>query len=83
MKLPQRHQVEMRFFSLDEMVREDHLVRTVVAYVDSLDLSDLYDSIKATQGNVGRHSIDPRILFSLWLFATLDGVKHEWHVDFP
>lgn len=72
-KLPQRHQVEMHLFSLDEMIREDHLVRTVVRYVDSLDLSELYDSIKSKAGHVGRDAIDPRILFSLWLFATLEG----------
>lgn len=63
----------MHMFSLDQMIREDHLVRTVVAYVDSLDLSELYADIKATRGNVGRDAIDPRILFSLWLFATLEG----------
>ncbi len=72
-KLPQRRQIEMHFFALDQMIREDHLVRTVVKYVDSLDLSELYRPIKATQTNVGRDAIDPRILFSLWLFATLEG----------
>lgn len=60
-------------FSLNQMVREDHLVRTVVKYVDSLDLSELYTDIKATKDNVGRDAIDPRILFALWLFATLEG----------
>jgi transposase len=72
-KLPQRHQVEMHFLSLDEMIREDHLARTVVNYVETLDLSDLYQQIKATRSHVGRTAIDPRMLFSLWLFATLEG----------
>lgn len=72
-KLPQRHQIEMHLFSLDQMIREDHLVRTVVRYVDSLDLTELYEGIQSTTGNVGRDAIDPRILFSLWLFATLEG----------
>jgi transposase len=44
-----------------------------VQYVDSLDLSELYSQIKATKGSKGRDPIDPRILFSLWLFATLEG----------
>lgn len=74
-KLPQRNQVEMHWKSLEEMIRPDDLVRTVVDYVDSLDLSELYDSIKATSSNVGRGAIDPRILFSLWLFATVDGIN--------
>lgn len=72
-KTAERHQVEMHCLSLDQMIRDDHLVRTVVEYVDSLDLSELYDQIKSTQGNSGRAAIDPRILFSLWLFATLEG----------
>jgi transposase len=74
-KLPERYQVEMQLMSLDEMVRDDSLVRTVVKYVDSLDLSELYHPIKATSDNVGRDRIDPRILFSLWLFATLEGIN--------
>lgn len=72
-KTPQRAQVSMHFFSLDQMIREDHLARTVVKYVDSLDLTDLYDEIKSTRGNAGRDAIDPRMLFALWLFATLEG----------
>ena len=72
-KLPQRNQVEMHWHSLDQMIREDHLARTVAAYVESLDLSDFYRDIKAVEGQKGRNPIDPRILFSLWLFATLEG----------
>ena len=72
-QLPQRHQAEMFGRSLDQLVREDHLVRTVVAYCESLDLSELYAGIKATRDNLGRTPIDPRILFELWLFATLEG----------
>ena len=53
------------------MIREDHPVRIVVSYVETVDLSELYADIKATKDGVGRDAIDPRILFSLWLFATL------------
>ncbi len=55
------------------MLNQDHRVRTVWAYVESLDLSELYQSVKATRDNVGRDPIDPRILFALWLFATIEG----------
>jgi len=72
-QLPQRHQAEMFGRSLDQLIREDHLVRTVVTYCESLDLSELYADIKATRENLGRTPIDPRILFELWLFATLEG----------
>ena len=73
-KRPERNQVEMQLLSLDQWLDADHRVRIVWQYVDALDLSELYESIKATAGNVGRDAIDPRILFALWLFATLEGV---------
>ncbi|MCW8183022.1 transposase, partial [Verminephrobacter eiseniae] len=34
----------------------------------------LFDAIRARGSAPGRRAIDPRILFSLWLYATLDGV---------
>lgn len=72
-QLPERTQVEMRLLALDEWLDSEHRVRVVWQYAETLDLSCLYDSIKATADNVGRPSIDPRILFALWLFATLEG----------
>lgn len=80
-QLPQRHQAEMFGRSLDQLVREDHLVRTVVTYCESLDLSELYAPIKATHDNLGRTPIDPRILFELWLFATLEGENSGRRID--
>jgi len=73
-KCPERTQVEMQLLSLDQWLDADHRVRIVWQYVDSLDLSEFYASLKATERNVGRDAIDPRILFALWLFATLEGV---------
>ena len=64
----------MQFLSLDQWLDSQHPVRVVWQYVDSLDLSELYEPIKAVKGNVGRDAIDPRILFGLWLFATLEGI---------
>lgn len=73
-KRPERTQIEMRFLCLDQWLDAEHRVRIVWQYVDSLDLSELYEPIRATEGNVGRDAIDPRILFALWLFATLEGI---------
>ena len=73
-KYPERTQVEMRLLALDQWLDAEHRVRTVWRYVESLDLSELYEPIRATEGNVGRDAIDPRILFALWLFATLEGL---------
>jgi transposase len=72
-KLPERRQVEMQFLSLDQWLDKNHRARVVWQYAETIDLSDLYAGINATEGNVGRNAIDPRILFALWLFATLEG----------
>lgn len=45
----------------------------MIRYVDSLDLAERNDQAQATRSSVGRDAIDPRVLFSLWLFATLEG----------
>ena len=74
-QVPQRSQVEMQLLSLDQWLDAEHRVRMVWQYVESLDLSELYASIKAVEGHVGRDAIDPRILFALWLFGTLEGVS--------
>ena len=34
----------------------------------------MIQAIKARDSNAGRVEIDPRELFALWLYATLDGV---------
>lgn len=72
---PERSQVEMQFLSLDQLVPDDHRVRLVWQYCESLDLSPLYQRIKSRQGNVGRNPIDPRILFALWFYATLEAIS--------
>jgi transposase len=73
-KSPERRQVQMHLQSLDEMIPADHPVRSVWLYVCSLDLSDFYQDIQAVKGGVGRDAVDPRILVSLWIFATLEGI---------
>lgn len=69
-----RNQVELRACDLDSSLPADHQARAVWAFVQSLDLQALYAQIRAVEGGVGRAPIDPAILMSLWLYATLDGV---------
>lgn len=71
---PIRDQVETDFRSLDMTIPLDHKARIVWAAIERFDLSALYATIKATEGHVGRPPIDPRILLSLWVYATLEGV---------
>jgi transposase len=42
--------------------------------VERLDLSAFYDPIVARGSNPGRSATDPRLLISLWLYATKNGV---------
>jgi transposase len=71
---PNRSQVELRASDLESLLPEDHRARLVWGYVVRQDLSGLIEAIKARGSNAGRAAIDPRILFALWLYATLDGV---------
>ena len=74
MQRPDRHQVAIRMLALDGLLPEDHQARLVWQYVDGLDMTPLYDLIRAVEGRAGRNPIDPKILMALWLYATLDGV---------
>ena len=71
---PNRSQVELRASDLESLLGEEHRARLVWGYVERQDLRALFDAIKARGAAPGRRAIDPRILFALWLYATLDGV---------
>lgn len=51
------------------------------AFVESLDLTAFHARIKAVEGHSGRPPIDPAILVSLWLYATLEGVGSARALD--
>ena len=59
--------------TIDELLEADHPARAVWSYVQGLDLSTLYDRIRARGRVAGRPAIDPRLLVALWLYATLSG----------
>jgi transposase len=69
-----RNQIEFQECSLDELLPEEHEARIVWAYVCGLDLSELRSRIQAVEGGPGQAPADPRLLLSLWLYATLRGV---------
>lgn len=70
----ERGQSEFRQGCLDDLLSLDHRARQVWDYVEGLDLSRLYGRIQTTVSSSGRPAIDPAILMSLWLYATLEGV---------
>jgi len=74
LRSPQREQVEMLCFSLNQLLDEEHPVRLVWAAVGALDLTRWLVNIKAVEGTVGRDATDPRLLVALWVYATTRGV---------
>lgn len=69
-----RDQHLMNFLSIDEMISETHIVRTIWDLINQLDLSPYLNSIKSVEGCVGRPKTDPKILLCLWVYATLEGI---------
>lgn len=70
----EREQVELLAVDLDSVLPADHQARLVWGYVERQDWSEHEGRIKARGSAPGRRAIDPRILFALWLYATLQGV---------
>ena len=71
---PNRFQIELRASDLESLLPADHRARLVWGYVTRQNLSKLFEAVKARGSNAGRAAIDPRVLFALWLYATLEGV---------
>lgn len=68
----QQHLSPMR---IDDLLEPDHPARAVWRFAEGLDLTVLYDRIRARGPTAGRSPIDPRVLVALWLYATLAGLK--------
>lgn len=81
LRVPERDQIGMQVAALDDLVSEDHPVRAVWAFVEGLDLSALYDAIKAREGQPGHPPASPELMLALWLWATVDGVGSARQLD--
>jgi transposase len=76
-----RAQASFQMCSLEDMISEEHPVRTVWAYVEKLDLAELLNKLKAVEGRPGSPPADPRILLALWFYATLRGIGSARELD--
>ena len=76
-----RTQVELTPTDLEELLPPGHAARLVWRFVEGLDLSAFYATMKAREGHAGRSPIDPKILIALWLYATIDGVGSARALD--
>ncbi len=81
LRVANRDQIVFRAAPLDALIPHDHPARIIWDYVNGLDLKPLYDRIKAVEGGSGRAAIDPKILVTLWLHATVEGIGSARHLD--
>jgi transposase len=66
---------------LEELIPKNHLARLIWEVLEWLDLTAFYESIKVVEGEPGAPAIDPRILITLWLYATSQGVTSAREID--
>jgi len=69
-----RNQANTFPIQIDNLIESDHPARTIWAFVDGLDLSPLYQQVRAVEGAAGRSATDAKILMAIWLFAI---INHE------
>lgn len=69
-----RNQVLLTPTDLESLLPEDHVARGMWELVGKLDLTRFLAAIDSREDEAGRPAIDPRILVTLWLYATSEGV---------
>ena len=69
-----RKQLRLCMTDLEALLPAEHRARAMWDATGQLDLSAYYAEIAARGSRAGRPAIDPRILVTLWLYATSEGV---------
>jgi transposase len=78
---PNRAQLSWDLIDPEDWLPADHPARLVWAFVETLNLTRLYDAVRAREGEPGRPAADPAVLLALWLLATIDGVGSARELD--
>lgn len=78
---PDRLQLNWGLVDPEAWLPADHIARLVWAHVLTLDLTALYDRVKAREGEPGRPPADPAVQLALWLLATIEGVGSARALD--
>jgi transposase len=76
-----RSQLRWDLVDLESQLAMDHRARIVWAFVEELDLRAFHDRIGSREDSAGRPPPDPKILLSLWLYATLEGLGSARALD--
>src|SRR3984885_398276 len=74
LRRPERHQMILSPGSLDTLLPADQPARLVEAFVSRLDVSRLREAVKSRGGGPGHPAVDPAVLITLCLYATVDGI---------
>lgn len=77
---PVRTQMELVPRDLDATLPENHPARAVWAFLERLNLSAFYASIRAVVDRPGRPASDPKVLLALWVYATLEEIGSARHL---
>jgi transposase len=78
---PDRAQLRWEMVDLDSQLPDDHRARVVWAFVQGMDLGELYDRIKARDDVAGRPATDPQVVLAVWLYATIEGIGSARAID--
>lgn len=78
---PVRDQIELRPVDLEGLLGPEHPARVIWDYVQRLDLRELEGAVRACEHTPGQAPASPRLLLSLWLFATSQGVGSARALD--
>jgi transposase len=78
---PVRNQMEWVPRSLDGSLPDDHPARAIWAFLERMNLSAFYASIKSVLGHAGHPTTDPQVLLALWLYATSEGIGSARQID--
>lgn len=70
----QRDAIVFERFEFDALIGVEHPARVVWIYLEQIDLSGLYERIRARAHTPGRPPPDPRVVLALWLYACIEGV---------
>lgn len=68
-----RDQMEFQVSCLNDRIPLEHKARSVWDFVEAMDTTICLDYINSMYGCVGRPSVDPKILLTLWIYTILDG----------
>src|SRR6516165_6260621 len=78
---PDRAQLRWEMVDLDSQLPDDHRARVVWAFVQGMELGELYDRIKAREEVAGRPATDPQVVLAVWLYATMEGIGSARAID--